>query len=940
MLKQRYVVVDIETTGHSVEKGDRIIQIGAVAIENGEIVERLSTFVNPEQPIPQFIQGLTGISEHMVINAPSFAEVVPELLSMLEGSVFVAHNVAFDLSFLQKQLELVNLSLFEGQFIDTVELARLLLPSQNGYKLNELATSLNITHERPHQADSDAEVTGEILLFFLEKLQSLPLLTLQQLEPLTSYLISDIEDIVISIIRDKLTKTETNDEIEHYRQLAFRKPFEVKREHVETTDDFETYQSQIFGEEGSLAKAFGSYERRDGQEEMSEMVAEALRERQHLLIEAGTGTGKSLAYLLPAAFFSKQEKQSVIISTKTIPLQQQLLERDIPLLKKVAPFNVTASLLKGRNHYLCLRKFEQSLADHTNDNYDTILSKGQILVWLTETTHGDVEELNLPSGGRNYWHQVKSDASTCLGRNCPWITKCFYQRARRNAEQSDLIITNHALVMTDLAQGHSILPKYSFAVIDEAHHFEESASDHLGLHSDYVSFSHLLNRIGKSSSGDSLNRVKDLFIKYSVQKNETMFHKIDEKLDEVRVELDELFRMIRSYVLNKRNISKTEVGRISYRFNSHEEEDPLWQAILECSYRTIMICKDFSLLVKSMLAEAELFKERSSIKEKGFLTSLSGMVDQVYEERDKLEQLLLEHDPESVYWVEVDSKGARNATYLYSKPVDVSEILADQFFSNKKSVVLTSATLTIKGSFSYLIDRLGLEDFGPMTKMIDSPFDYEKQAKLYIPQDVLNIKEVDDSVFIEDIVHKIKKVAVITNGRMLVLFTSFDMLKQAYYLLKSLLQEDEEFILIGQGINSSSRAKLMKTFKQHEKSILFGTSTFWEGIDLPGEDLSCLVIVRLPFSPPDQPLIEAKSEMLKEQGKNPFMALSLPQAILRFKQGFGRLIRTENDRGVVIVLDKRIITTRYGSSFIKSLPPLQVQEGTMNNLIEDIKDWL
>ncbi|MCD8501744.1 MAG: hypothetical protein LRY71_08785 [Bacillaceae bacterium] len=278
-------------------------------------------------------------------------------------------------------------------------------------------------------------------------------------------------------------------------------------------------------------------------------------------------------------------------------------------------------------------------------------------------------------------------------------------------------------------------------------------------------------------------------------------------------------------------------------------------------------------------------------------------------------------------------------TYIYSKPIDISELFADKFLTKKQSIIMTSATLTVKNSFDYFINRVGLKDFGPITKTIASPYAYDEQVKLMVPSSIPNIKEVSENEYIYEIVISILDIAKITRGRMLVLFTSYDMLRKAFFQLKDFIT-DEEFALIAQGINSGSRAKLTKNFQQFDQAILFGTSSFWEGVDIPGEDLSCIIIVRLPFSPPDNPAFEAKAEKLKENGGNPFMELALPQAIIRFKQGFGRLIRSSQDRGVVFVFDKRMTDTRYGSLFVKSLPKVPLYKKPLQELLYELKSWL
>ncbi|ARK30343.1 hypothetical protein BkAM31D_11180 [Halalkalibacter krulwichiae] len=860
------------------------------------------------------------------------------MLSLFEESAFVAHNVDFDLSFLRKQVEHEGYQFPRMPVFDTVELSRILLPQQESYKLSHLAEHLGFSHDRPHQADSDAEVTAALFLKLIHTLKQLPVLTLQQLVPLVRKFKSDLEPVLSEMIHEKLNKGEDNEErFDCYRQLAIKRIPEGSS-NVENTQtySFSSYSQKLFAEEGTLQDAFTNYELRPGQRRMMKEVDYAFQLNEHLMIEAGTGTGKSLGYLVPAAFYAHEHQQPVIVSTQTIPLQEQLLTRDLPLLKTILPFSIDVTLLKGRSHYLCLRKFEQSLSTIDSDSYDVILTKALLLIWITETETGDVEELNLPSGGKGFWFEVQSDAASDLGRYNPWFQRCYYHRARRKAQKADLVITNHALLCTDIMNEQGLLPTYYYAVIDEAHHLEETASDHLGAKTDYFTFTYLIQRLGLDVEDEMLGYLYQLIEQYqlpSVKKD------LPDLLGSLKEELDELFRMLHGFVLQKQKTSSSDVGRIRYRYQSYLEKDLVWQAILECSMRVHMIAKDCLVQLKRVLKTMQEMREDMTYQDRGFVADLDSVVQSLSEQEDILYDLLLEYDPNYVYWIEVEPRGAKNATFLFKKPIDVSDLLADHFFTKKKSVVLTSATLSVNGTFRYQEKRLGLTDFGVKTTIIPSPFSYMEQVRLLMPTDIPAIKEVGEEAFAEELSLKLWRMMEVSKGKMLVLFTSYDMLKQVYKHVKH-LNEIGTYQIIGQGITSGSRAKLTKMFKQSEEAVLFGTSSFWEGIDLPGDELKTLVIVRLPFAPPDQPLLQAQYDKAKEDGRNPFMEISLPQAIIRFKQGFGRLIRTTHDRGCVFVFDRRISTTRYGKQFIRSLPDVPVYEDDLEALLEQFQDYM
>ena len=934
-MNNRFFVIDVETTGNKIGT-DRIIQIGAILIENGEIIEQFASFVNPNMKLSSFIKQFTGIEDEMLSKAPPFDLIAPMLAEMLEGSYFVAHNVPFDLAFLKAEFRKCGAKWTNCPTLDTVELSRLLFPSLNSYKLNQLATELSLEHDQPHRADSDAEATAQLLLNLLTRLKSLPLVTLRNLNSYAASFQSSLSHLLKDIINEKQQLLRIDaDHYDIHRNIALKVQKRQSQIEHEKLDFDKVETKSIIAQ---LTNIDPKFEVRDGQIEMIETIKQAFKTRIHGLIEAGTGTGKTIGYLLPSIVYAKEKGKRVVISTYTTHLQEQIMGHEINILKKTLPFSFQATILKGRHHYLCLRKFEESLETVNGDTYDTILTKSQILVWLTETSNGDVDEINLSSGGRIFWNKVKSDSSCCSSNECSWFSKCFYRQIRNKAEGSDLIITNHALLLSDVKNDYSLIPAYSEVVIDEAHHLEDVASDHFGIKLDYTSIQTLLNGIGLSNGIELLHKM-DLATKSMNIDLSSEITKIEEYYTETKNLIDELFRNIRTYTLAQKRQSKNEIGRITYRFHSSNEEGPLWKSVKNNAFLTIEMLEDLKFSILSIADKLEAIKEETSISKFGLITDIKSVGKALEDISNGLSRLLFEHGANHVTWVEIEPKGAHNSAFLYSQPIDISELLADRLFAKKESVILTSATLAIKDSFQYIKASLGLLDFEVVTKKIASPFSYRDQVQLMLPTDIPEIKDVEQTEFNREIADKIVEIARVTQGRMLVLFTSYDMLEKTFYLVKDAFSL-EGFVLIGQGISSGSRARLTKSFKQHEQAILFGTSSFWEGIDIPGEDLSCIVIVRLPFSPPDHAIMARKAELMKQDGKNAFMDLFLPQAILRFKQGFGRLIRAKNDRGVVFVLDRRLSTKSYGKKFIGALPPIEIFEEKTDVLLKKLSDWL
>ncbi|WP_226666837.1 ATP-dependent DNA helicase DinG [Metabacillus litoralis] len=936
MKDQRYVVLDLETTGNSPKKGDKIIQIAAVVVENGQIVDRYMSFVNPLQRIPLFIEQLTGITNSMVENAPTFEEIAHEIIALLDESFFVAHNVYFDLSFLQEELKECGFQ-FSGQILDTVELARLVFPTENSYKLSDLSVKFNMIHENPHRADSDAEATALLFIRIFNKIQKLPLLTLQQLIKLSRSFISDIEEELDFIISEKLMKlTGTNrPDLETVRSLVIKK-IEEKNAEVDSTKDNYSFQQLLAlfkNQNGQMTEAILDYHVRPEQLAMMSEVNDALNTHQHGLIEAPTGSGKTIGYLVPAFLFSKQQNKNVIVSTYTTHLQTQMIERDIPFLQKILPFDISAAILKGQSHYLCLQKFEQSLHER-EDNYDFILSKAQLLIWLTETETGDVDELNLPSGGRALWEQLHVDRSSF--KNNPFSSYCFYQRAKEKAQKANIIITNHAMLLSDLERKDKTLPSYEEVIIDEAHHLNRVASEQVGLRLSYLDIHNLLNRLGLSTSSGLVKKFNNLQEK--LIKETKPFAK---KLDNIHAQLQEechlLFSGLHAYV-NKRR-KDPALNRSSYKYETNQENNRNWNSLLELVKRVQFMLNDYQLLLQKWMNLLDNVNvEEMSIKDNLVIEEFKQQQLLLKQYKNTFEYLFFDTDDSSVKWIEIDSKGAKNAVSIYAQPIEIADYLADEFFAQKQSVILTSATLTIKNSFSYMIESLGLNDFFPKKVQLTSSFPYKEQVKLFIPTDMPIVNEVTTEEYAEAIAANIRSVAQIIEGKILVLFTSFEMLRKTYYLLKDDVTL-EDFVIMGQGTGSGSPSRITKNFRQYERAILLGTNSFWEGVDFPGDDLKALMIVRLPFASPDEPIVSAKNKRLESQGKNPFYDYSLPEAILRFKQGFGRLIRNETDKGILFILDNRMITTRYGKEFLSSIPELKLEKKPMHELTHLIEDW-
>lgn len=927
----KFAIIDLETTGSSPLKGDKIIQIAIVIVKDWEITERYTSFINPENPLPLFIKQFTGIDEEMLKNAPNFTETAPEINELLKNTCFVAHNVQFDLTFLNEQLQNAGFSKFKGPILDTVELARIVYPTNDSYKLTDLAKQFGKQHDRPHQADSDAEVTAELFIQMVKKLYNMPEQTLNSLAELSNNLKSDFKRLLETIILKKQhVSTSERSDLKIYNNIALK-----KFNFTETTQDNEPNRYPENNDEKQLLfkEHLPSYTYRYGQFEMMDLIYNNLLQNKHSIIEAGTGIGKSLAYLLPVAYFAKQTNNKIIISTYTTFLQQQLLHNEIVYLKKMLPFKINVALLKGRSNYLSLSKFSQSL-NEIDDNYDVNLTKMQILIWLTETKTGDVDELNLSSGGASYWENIASNDLVALNKGV-WENVDFYKRAKIEAENAHVIITNHALLLTDIELAESVLPKCDHIIIDEAHQFLNVAPKQIGARLNYVSARTLLSKLDNLMRGTLINNLVEISSQLKIKHNNFNKQLIDDSLAELSDEIDQFYMIIQSFI--KKKIHQTgQTKKVSIRFNKN---DPDASPVVYSAERYYFLLKDISNELINYFKIIKQGAEQLTSSDKFKVEQLAQVFETIEKTTLHLKQLFLTNSADIVTWIETDYRSPFQLTTIYGEPIQINNLLNKKFLTKKKSVIFTSATITINNSFRYFIDELGLNNLSYETGQYPSPFNYEQKVRLFIPEDIPEVNDVPMDDYVAALAETIITIAEVTMGRMLILFTSYEMLNKTYNLLKE-SGYLEEFAIFAQGVTSGSRTRLTRSFQKYERAILLGTNSFWDGLHIPGESLSCLLIVRLPFSPPTNPTYAAKRDLLSKQGKNPFTNLSLPEAILRFKQGFGRLIRTESDQGIVVVFDRRIVTKSYGKAFLKSIPNVPVNMMRLNEIVNQIDEFL
>ena len=944
MAERAFVALDLETTGLN-SKIDTIIEIGAVRIEGDRITDRFSTLVNPDRAIPLGVQQLTGIRNEDVANAPFLETVLPELLSFVRADVvgMVAHNAGFDLGFLRAAG--VN---FHRPALDTFDLATMLLPGMASYNLGELSRALGIRLDDAHRALADATATGYLFMELRARMQDLPTATLQTLfnagqesgwAPLLL-----IEEALEQ--RDPMpapARTDLRERSPLTPRFAPVPETLVKDGGPPPTPVPPATLADYFGAGGRLAADLGArYEERAGQIDMAEQVLTAFNDGQHLLVEAGTGVGKSLAYLLPAALWSVQNQRRVVIATNTIALQDQLIDNDIPQLRTLMAASgdgdLNASLLKGRGNYLCLRRLYEWLSNRQLSPLElNLLAK--VLVWLPNTQTGDVNEMFLPSPAeRAIWARICSDHATCHPGRCGGhpSTRDFYLEARQQAEHAHLLVVNHALLLADLAAENQTLPPYQHLIIDEAHHLEEVTTDQLTFAVVWSDVTDLLARV--APDGDLLAALTRLAPSDRDPTTHEALRTLATSAHRSIHEIERFAQQLTNFAAAQTNAQNNSRGGSRYAqrlaLDSRMRSQPQWSEIEIDWDQTVAPLNATNQQLHDLTARLVKQQWDKQEPESTYLDELQGVAARLGELVGHVEIIIMqpqaaEHNV--VTWLEYGDTDRNDQVLdarLYSAPLYVGKLIADALVNPRRSVVLTGATLRTGADFRYIRERLGL--WGMTATTVASPFDYERSTLLYLPTDLPAPHQAQYQRAVEQ---SIVSAARAAGGRTLVLFTSFAQLRTTAETIRPILKQDNISILQH---GTSSRYRLLREFRASERAVLLGTRSFWEGIDLPGDQLSVLVIVRLPFAVPSDPLVAARSA----EFENGFMEYTVPDAILRFRQGFGRLIRRATDRGVVVLLDSRIWQKRYGQSFLDALPPCRQRRAPLANLDSEIDLWL
>ncbi len=925
------VAFDLETTGLDPRR-DAIIEIGAIRFNEKRVEDEFSMLVNPGRSIPSFITQLTGISNEMVRSAPNIHDVLPEFEAFVGDVPVIGHNVRFDLGFVQRY------DLFKfNDVIDTYELAAVLLPSAGRYKLGAISQLLGIPLYNAHRALDDARATQGVFARLYERAEMLPLEMIAEITRLSEGLDWDAEWVFQQIMRTRAKEGISAKSVRgSARGPLFADRASEKHPPLQPVSDPIKLDpeevSAVLEYGGAFSNYFEHYEYRSEQVEMLQVVTDALSNSRHYMIEAGTGVGKSFAYLVPAALWAVQNNTRVVISTNTINLQDQLIRKDIPDLAAALDIDLRASVMKGRSNYLCPRLLG-ILRRRGPNSKEEIRVLAKILVWLQTNQSGDRAEINLTGPGeRAVWRRVSAEDDACTAETCMKHTggSCPFHQAKQASQAAHILIVNHALLLADIASGSRVLPEYDYLIVDEAHHLENATTSALSFKLTPADMNRLLRELGGTNSGALGMLLTEATSGLRPSDQAAFTQKISRATDLA-------FR-----VQQQAQVFFNTVGEfVEYQREGKGNSNYAWQERIVPSTRTLQGWEDVEAtwedahetlqLLRNLLAElyqgaTELYTAGAENLEDP-LASLGNAARRLEEAEKNIDGMIATPTEDVVYWVEINPRN--NFLTLQAAPLHVGPLIEKHIWHKKESVILTSATLTTHGTFEYMKNALGANDAEFLA--LGSPFDYEGSTLLFIPSD---IPEPNQNGYAEACERSLVQLARAAGGRMLSLFTSYAQLQRTSKTISGPLNEDG-IIVFEQGEGASPNA-LLESFKATEQAVLLGTRSFWEGVDIPGSDLSVVTIAKIPFGVPSDPLIAARSELYE----NAFHQYYLPEAILMFRQGFGRLIRSAQDRGVVVIFDRRVQTKQYGRLFIESLPQCTMHVGPLHELPKLTEQWL
>ena len=940
-----FIALDLETTGLSASN-DRIIEVGAVKFNHERIIDTFSTLVNPHVKLSRQIINLTGIRPADLEQAPDWEDVAPKLQTFLGDHALVGHNVAFDIDFmLANGIDLPPLS------FDTLYIAHALIPnSKSGYKLEKLVDQFDIRIARSHRALDDAEATRELFLKLWEMIEGFPERIIRAIaglgteQPWSPGELANmvLEQRAVSGTNQINPKTQMTKlvNLEDIATNATYQPPNKDTERPESKEkgiDRESYLKtvhEIFAEDGILCSAMNNFSHREGQYRMAMSVATSMVDSGNLAIEAGTGIGKTFSYLIPAALYAVLNDSRVIISTHTLNLQDQLLNKDIEIVKKVIDrvipeARLLYALLKGRSNYLCLNRWKRAIMSDDMPSADASLVS-KLMLWLnTPTITGDKSEVSLGLLQRNF-REYSAESFCFVERGEP----CFLRKARYNARTSHIVIVNHSLLISDSVHTGGMLPSDgSIVIIDEAHNLKEVATKQLTESHSIFTIRDMLIRL--NDTGGTLERT---FIKLS-QMSSTA-EKADERANQIgqarELNNRQIIRVAREFFNHIGKLPLSMGGKMSSNrllITPPIRSNELWKEVLqlwsELEEQIKAVVRVTGNIAK-LLAELTEEEQQQDGVAQGLLAQLTEQ-NTAFQDLLHLGQRLTAQPVENyAYWIEQLLFDKDQSGSINSAPIKVDSILREKLFKRYDANVLVGATLSFNNDLSYFTNEVGLDDSN--TAIIPSSFDFKNNVLALLVDDI-PVGQVPAAT--QKAAQAIVATAKAVNGRTLVLFTSKSVLAKTYDTIREVLRTEElNLNIVAQGKDGSPSA-IMEALRDNSQLIALGTNALWEGVDIGESQLDALIIRSLPFPVPTDPITMSRSALHSDS----FNGYFIPEALKRFKQGFGRLIRTENQKGVFVLLDSRVVDKPYGEHFRKALPDCRRLRVKTSQVEAHIKKW-
>jgi len=898
MIPKNFIAIDLETTG--LEDSDEIIEVALVRFVDNQVAETFECLVKPAQEVRPFIYSLTGIPAAELAAAKPFADVAADIRKFIGDVPLVAHNSSFDARYLKHAFSKTGIVFENHPVYDTLLLSRIVWQSVANHRLETLLDALNISREGSHRALPDARACGDLFVKSFAEAEKFSAFERKQLGKLAQGTawesVFTLEEAPAAM---QLREPATSD------VRAANTPHIPHRVH-----DF-------FDPDGILQKALPNFTPNDKQATFAEMEERNLHKGGLAILEAGTGTGKTLGYLIPAALKAVQSGERVVISTATRMLQEQLWQKDLPSIAPIFGSALKPALVKGRNNYLCLRKFQEHL-DHsdsllTPDEREAIMP---IVTWVERTQSGDANENAGFHIGRNrqLWNKLASESSTCVGQTCPFFSRCFGLNARRNATNANVVLINHALFLQDLNTDFALLPTYEHIIFDEAHRIPQAAHDAFGKRIWFFRFRNQMKILAhvKNPQNGILGEIEA-----AKAEAQPLTDKVRQLVSETEKQLHRFFLKIGK---NLKRFSDKDGLRYTQSLFVEAQADPK---------PTLQSLDSLKESLDSLIVE--LNKENSGLLH--FVRDLEGSAKEVESFRKDLDFVVHAGREEWAFWME--EPGNPHTLVLQAQLLEPGKRFAEKFYPWIKSALFTSATLSVQGGLEYFEDRMGMYSANidaekrPFSRILEHPFDVNANRRIIVAD---FMPKPNDPSFQRALDEVLCALLPELNVSSMVLFTALSALGKSHEALAPIFAAKGKTLLSQH--TDGAIDNLVEIFRKKKGSCIIGAQSLWEGVDLPGEALEFLVIPKLPFPTPGDALIQARGDLVRNRGGNSFKDIFIPEAVLALRQGLGRLIRNKDDKGTVLLLDPRLIHENYGKSFTR----IWAGKHTVAHSIEELKE--